>query len=139
MYILSTLNWTGLVIGAVVAFGVGMAWFSPSVFGKALIKGWGKTQAQMDKNFGGMQFLFPMSVEAAYTLIVSMLIAVLYTLGNPIFCVGVILLMLVQFLCVLSGGLWQAHKIIAPVIVGSFEIVKTLIIILSLYLTATYF
>lgn len=130
MSILLHINWLGAIIGAVLAYLLGAFWFSPRGFGKIWLAALGKTSKQLQ---AGGSVSLPMLAQAVYTLLLAIFIAVLHAalyadVYAGVFCLAVIGLMLLQFIGIHCGALFQQQNLRLPLVVGSFEVTMTLII-----------
>jgi TRAP-type mannitol/chloroaromatic compound transport system permease small subunit len=52
------MNWTAVVVGTIAAFGLGMIWFSPKIFGKGWAEGSHNIQSPASPPFMAMVILF---------------------------------------------------------------------------------
>lgn len=130
MDIFYSLNWGGLLIGAVLAFVLGWVWYSPAVFGKAWMSALGKTPKQLSP------MLPALLLQAVYTLLLAVFIAILYSAIGDGFCVVVLLLMGLQFLGIYCLAVFQNQNRRMPCISGSYEVAMTLIIATTIHLIA---
>ena len=122
MQILTQLNWGGVLVGAVLAYLFGAFWFSPRAFGDAWLAALGKTRDQIEMT------LLPMLMQAIYTLLLAVFIALLYQLLDNWFCVIVGLLMLLQFIGIYCGALFQDQDRRMPLITGGYSVAQVVII-----------
>ena len=72
---LSTLNWTAIVVAAIVSYAGGMVWYAPMVFGKIWMNVLGKTKETLGSPTNPMivGFIVSLLVAAALALLFKLL------------------------------------------------------------------
>lgn len=122
------LNWSGIVIAAVLAFVLGYLWFG-MIFGEAWAKATGINKAQAAK----MPMHIPMAVEFLSGFAQAVLLALLAVglQDEGIFACAVMLYALVGTLAIASGNLWQMKPFkLTQIVAGNFIVTVALMAVI---------
>ncbi len=104
--LLGDLNWLGVLVGAVLAFGFGAIWWSPKVLGNA----WMAAQGKTEKDFAGSPMMPGMVTQGVALVLSGMLVATLKMLGGALFIPAVVLLILTVVVSMLAGMLFEGKS-----------------------------
>jgi hypothetical protein len=118
-------NWLAVVVGAVVAFALGMLWYSPKMFGTKWSIASGHDPAKMKDMKTPMH---AMLAQALATFLLAWVIGVTETTGNMAFA---LLIALMAIMLIKSNGLWSTKKMYAIHVEVGFVFAMVVIMILA--------
>ena len=119
--VLTNVNWTAVIVGAVAAFALGSLWYSPKMFGAIWMKGIGITEPNKDS------MAHAMISQAVATFLLSWLVGISATLNSLHMAV---LIALTCGVLIKSNGLWSNKGMGAIKVEAGFVLAMVVVMVL---------
>lgn len=119
--ITANVNWLAVIVGAIVAYGLGWLWYSPKIFGTKWAEGTGVT---MDTSSGPP--MTAMLMQAVGTFLLAWVIGV--TAANNALLTAILIVLTIVFLFI-AGGLYCKKSRYAIATEAGYVVVMALVMI----------